>query len=167
MYLQLVKYSVKINKVPFGLYLFLFWGDKMLNIGICDDIPVFRELIETCIRQYDEKKGNTFNIRQFGSGEELLDWLDRKKVCFDLLFLDYYMKKLNGLEAAKMIRQMELNNSKAACNIVFVTSMDQPHELMSVHPLRVIRKPVSQEIINDILAKVLATAGRKERNGDF
>jgi CheY-like chemotaxis protein len=131
----------------------------MLNIGICDDFPIFRELIETCIRQYDEKKENIFNIRQFGSGEELLDWLDRENVRFDLLFLDYYMKKLTGLETAKRIRQLELKDSKAACSIVFVTSMDDPYELMSVHPLRVIRKPVSQEIINDILARVLAEKG--------
>jgi len=54
---------------------------------------------------------------------------------------------------------LELRDSKAACSIVFVTSMDDPYELMSVHPLRVIRKPVSQEIINDILAKVLAEKG--------
>lgn len=131
----------------------------MLNIGICDDFPIFRELIETCIQQYDEKKENIFNIRQFGSGEELLDWLDRENVRFDLLFLDYYMKKLTGLETAKRIRQMELNGSKSVCSIVFVTSMDDPYELMSVHPLRVIRKPVSQEIINDILDKVLAEKG--------
>ena len=27
----------------------------MINIAICDDFPVFREIIETFIRQYAEK----------------------------------------------------------------------------------------------------------------
>jgi CheY-like chemotaxis protein len=137
----------------------------MLNIGICDDFPFFREMIETCIHQFYGKKENIFNIWQFGSGEELLDWLDREKVCFDLLFLDYYMKELTGLETAKRIRRLELSGSKTACNIVFVTSMDHPYELMSVYPLQVIPKPVSQETINDILTKVLAERPCHAREG--
>ena len=78
---------------------------------------------------------------------------------FDLLFLDYYMKEFTGLETAKRVRQMEQAGSKPACSIVFVTSMDNTYELMSVHPLRVIRKPISPGIINAILTYVLSEKG--------
>lgn len=128
----------------------------MLNIGICDDVPIYCELIEILIRQYGEKNNSTFNIWQFNSGEELIDLLYMENVNFDLLFLDYYMKKLTGLEIAKKIRQLELTNFKSACKIVFVTSMDNTYELMSVHPVRIIQKPVSPVIINEILDHVLA-----------
>jgi len=127
----------------------------MLNIGICDDFPIFCELIESFIRKFGEKNNNIFNIWRFNSGEELIDMLHNENVSFDLVFLDYYMKKLTGLETAKTIRQLELSKFKAACNIVFVTSMDNTYELMSVQPLRVIHKPVSELIINEILTHVL------------
>lgn len=126
----------------------------MLNISICDDFPVFCEQMEASIRQYGEKNNNTFNIWRFGSGEELIDLLCKEDVSFDLVFLDYLMKKLTGLETAKRIRQLELSKSRPACNIVFVTSMDNIYELMSVDPLRIIRKPANQETIDEILACV-------------
>ena len=64
----------------------------MINIAICDDFPVFREIIETFIRQYAEKSNNIFNIWQFDSGEELIDLLNKENISFDLLFLDCFMK---------------------------------------------------------------------------
>ncbi|NLU53276.1 MAG: response regulator [Clostridiaceae bacterium] len=127
----------------------------MLNVGICDDFPFYCELTEMFIRQYGEKRGVLFNIRQFGSGEELLDMIYKENISFDLLFLDYYMKKLTGLETAKRLRQLELTKSKSPCKIVFVISIDNTFELFSVRPLRVIHKPVSQETINEILDHVL------------
>lgn len=140
----------------------------MINIAICDDFPVFREIIETFIRQYAEKSNNIFNIWQFDSGEELIDLLNKENISFDLLFLDCFMKKLTGLETAKRIRQLEHNGFRPACSIVFVTSSDNTYDLMSVQPLKVVRKPVSQVIINEILAHVLSeknkTAVSSEKN---
>ena len=128
----------------------------MINIGICDDHPIHCEFIEASIRQSGEKNDGIFSIWKFGSGEELIDMLGKEDVSFDLLFLDYYMKELTGLETAKRIRQMEHAGIKRTCHIVFVTSLDNTHELMSVHPLRIVRKPVSPGIINGILACVLS-----------
>jgi CheY-like chemotaxis protein len=128
----------------------------MMNIGICDDFPINCDIIETLIRQYGEENNHIFNILTFSSGEELIDVISRESVSFNLLFLDYYMKKLTGLETAKKIRQLELTGSKPACGIVFVTATDNAYELMSVHPIRIIRKPISPEIINSILTCVLS-----------
>ncbi|NMA34850.1 MAG: response regulator [Clostridiaceae bacterium] len=134
----------------------------MMNIGICDDFPVNCEVIEAAILQYGEKNNTTFNIRKFNSGEELIDLISKEDISFDLLFLDYCMKELTGLETAKKVRQLELAGCKSACSIVFVTSMDNTYELMSVGPLRVIRKPVNPVLINKILTRVLSG---KERHG--
>lgn len=128
----------------------------MLNIGICDDFPIFCEIIETFIRKYGEENNNIFNIWRFESGEELIDTLNKENISFDLLFLDYYMKKLTGLETAKKVRQLEVNRLRPACSIVFVTSAENTYELLCVNPLRVVREPVSQGIINEILTHVLS-----------
>ena len=49
----------------------------MLTIGICDDRPLCRHLLEAYINLYEEKKGLLFNISQFGSGEELLEEVNK------------------------------------------------------------------------------------------
>ena len=124
----------------------------MFAIGICDDRPLCRKLLETFIHLYEEEKSVLFDIYQFGSGEELLEELNKHDLAFDLLFLDNSMKKLTGLETAKQIRQ---SDSMSACNIVFVTSEDDHEQFRQVRPLQVICKPGSQESIGVILDKIL------------
>lgn len=148
-----------MDKYPYGYKSIQCLVSGMMNIGICDDITINCEVIEAAILQYGEENNITFNIRKFGSGEELIDLISMEDASFDLLFLDYYMKELTGLETAKRIRHLEQAGCKPACNIVFVTSMDNTYELMCVHPLRVIRKPVSPGIINAILTYVLSEKG--------
>jgi CheY-like chemotaxis protein len=128
----------------------------LLNIGICDDSPLFRALLEIFIHRYEEENRLLFNIHQFGSGEELLEKFDKDGIIFDLLFLDNSMKKLTGIETAKRIRQ---SNSISACKIVFVTSADDHDQFILVRPLQVLSKPSTQELIDAILDKVLAEKG--------
>ncbi|HBW39217.1 response regulator [Desulfosporosinus sp. BICA1-9] len=125
----------------------------MLNIGICDDRLLCRLLLETFIHLYEEEKGVLFDIYQFGSGEELLEELNKRDIIFDLLFLDNSMNKLTGLETAKQIRQ---SDSMSTCSIVFVTSADDHKQFMQVQPLQVVCKPGTQERIDAILDNVLA-----------
>ncbi|WP_434509798.1 LytR/AlgR family response regulator transcription factor [Desulfitobacterium sp. AusDCA] len=124
----------------------------MFTIGICDDRPLCRLLLEAFIHLYEKEKGFLFDIYQFGSGEELLEELNKRGMIFDLLFLDNSMKKLTGLETAKQIRQ---SDSMSACSIVFVTSADDHDQFMQVQPLQVVCKPGTQEHIDAILDKVL------------
>ncbi|EGW40119.1 response regulator [Desulfosporosinus sp. OT] len=125
----------------------------MFTIGICDDRPLCRQLLEAFIHLYEEEKEFLFDIHQFGSGEELLEELKKHVMVFDLLFLDNSMKKLTGLETAKQIRQYD---SMSACNIVFVTSEDDHEQFRQVQPLQVVCKPGSREHIGAILDKVLS-----------
>jgi len=125
----------------------------LLNIGICDDRLLCRLLLETFIHLYEEEKGVLFDIYQFGSGEELLEELNKRDIIFDLLFLDNSMNKLTGLETAKQIRQ---SDSMSTCSIVFVTSADDHKQFMQVQPLQVVCKPGTQERIDAILDNVLA-----------
>ena len=125
----------------------------MLTIGICDDRPLCRQLLEEFIHLYEEEKGVLFHICQFGSGEELLEELHQRGMIIDLLFLDNSMKTLTGLETAKRIRQ---SNAMSACSIVFVTAADDHEQFRPVWPLQIIGKPGTPERIHTILDKVLA-----------
>ncbi len=125
----------------------------MFTIGICDDRPLCCKLLEIFIHLYEEEKGFLFDIYQFGSGEELLEEIDKQGIVFDLLFLDNSMKKLTGLETAKQIRQ---SGSMSTCSIVFVTSADDHEQFIQVQPLQIVSKPTTQERIDAILDKFLA-----------
>ncbi|SDG61589.1 LytR/AlgR family response regulator transcription factor [Desulfosporosinus hippei] len=125
----------------------------MFTIGICDDRPLSRYLLEALIHLYEEEKDVLFNIYEFSSGEELLAEIEKQGLVFDLLFLDNSMKKLSGLETARQIRQ---SKSTSACSIVFVTSAEDHDQFMQVKPLRIVSKPSTQEHIEAILEKVLA-----------
>jgi len=94
-----------------------------------------RRLLKALIHLYEEEKVVLFNIYEFSSGEELLEEIEKHDIVFDVLFLDNSMKKLTGLETARLIRQFE---STSACSIVFVTSADDHDQFMQVKPLQVI-----------------------------
>ncbi|ODA41595.1 response regulator [Desulfosporosinus sp. BG] len=124
----------------------------MYTIGICDDRPLCRLLLESLIHLFEEKKDVLFNICEYSSGEELLEEIEKQGLVFDLLFLDNSMKKLTGLETARQIRQ---SKSMSACSIVFVTSADDHDQFMQVRPLQIVCKPCTQGHIEAILEKVL------------
>ncbi len=126
---------------------------NLINIAICDDMPVLRECIEMLIHEYEKENGIRFNLLHFDSGEDLIDRFEEDRTFFHLLFLDYYMKELNGIETAKHIRK---HNTQ--CHIVFVTSSEEYYKFLEVHPLKILRKPVQQYELNWILENVLCEA---------
>ncbi|MCO5388369.1 response regulator [Desulfosporosinus sp.] len=121
----------------------------MLNIAICDDRPLQRELLNILIHEYEEENEVCFNIYQFSSGEELLVKFDEDRKFFDLFFLDYYMKRLTGLETALHIRSFS-----KACPIVFVTAAEKC-DFMEAIPFEVLFKPAQKVDLNKILERVL------------
>jgi DNA-binding LytR/AlgR family response regulator len=123
----------------------------LLNIALCDDMPVLRGILEMLIHEYETENKIKFNIYQFDSGEELLETFEEDKSFFDIFFLDYYMKKLTGLETALHIRRFDKNSS-----IVFVTSAFKRNELFVVNPLRILGKSPKKEEVFEILDGVLS-----------
>lgn len=76
------------------------------------------------------------DIREFENGKSLL----KDDSVFDIVFLDYQMDDIDGLETAKMMRK---NNEK--CAIVFITGYPTfIREVFEVDALRFLDKPVSK-----------------------
>ena len=123
----------------------------MINIVICDDMPILREVLAEMIHAYEAEKNIKYNLCEFGSGEELLETFDRDKKYFDVFFLDNRMKKLTGVDTALHIRQYNTD-----CHIVFVTASDTQYEFMSAAPLKILRKPAQKEDVYKILDLVSA-----------
>ena len=128
---------------------------KMLNIAICDDIPVMRELLAAIIHEYEKENQIRFHIEQFDSGEQLLETYE-KDIRYDLLFLDHHMKKLTGAETALAVRKHD-----KSCSIVFVTSCDTHQDFMKASPLQILQKPAGIEDIFQVLDQVLSDRRRQ------
>ncbi|MEG0164885.1 LytR/AlgR family response regulator transcription factor [Anaerorhabdus sp.] len=92
----------------------------MIKIGVCDDnstlLQKYQKMVDVVSKECDwEIKSYAFN-----DGEDVLKMLIEDGECLDILFLDILMRKMNGVETAKKIREI---NSKVI--IIFLTSSEE------------------------------------------
>ncbi len=106
----------------------------MLSIFVCDDNRYDREKYRKLILKCAEKINVEVCVKCFLSGEDLLLELCEFKNYPDILYLDIFMGKINGMQAAQRIRNLNLKTE-----IVFLTSsaeyMYQAFDVEAVHYL--------------------------------
>ena len=112
-------------------------------IAICDDDRFFREELRSILFAYKAERRLHIDVYLYGSGEALL--ADRK--AFDMVFLDYQMPGMDGMEVARELRRRNLT-----CSIVFVTSYPQfVYESFEVQPYRFFCKPIAPEQLSALM----------------
>lgn len=119
-----------------------------MQIAICDDEKTFiNELVDLLV-DYKKQHCVCIDIFEFSSGEDLINSND----VFDMIFLDFQMKGINGLETAKILRAKNIT-----CSIVFVTNYpDFVFDSFEVNPYRFFKKPISFDKLNILLNKFIA-----------
>lgn len=119
----------------------------MFKIAICDDEIAICSQIESIILDYKNETNLDIEVEVFLSGEELCDYLQH--YYFDLIFLDIEMKKLNGVQTGKIIRDTMDNYST---NIVYISGKENYYkQLFEVQPLNFIGKPLLPSKLVDVL----------------
>lgn len=117
-------------------------------IAICDDEKVFREELKSFLVKYKSEHRLQIDIYQFASGEDLL----QSDVIFDMVFLDYQMPKLDGMEVARKLRLKNI-----VCNIVFITNYPQfVLESFEVQPYRFFIKPLLENQLVSLMNTFIA-----------
>lgn len=117
----------------------------MIKIAICDDDKNIVEDIRKYIESY---KGASFEISLFHSGEALIENKER----FNLIFLDIEMNGVDGIEAARKIREYD-----KFVKIIYVTSYtDYLNLAFSVHAFGYLNKPISEKEIHSQLSEVIS-----------
>ena len=100
-------------------------------IALCDDEKIFHWNVISLLEKYREERGLSFQIVEFSSGAEVLNY---KEDIF-LVFMDVEMPGMNGIETAKFLRQ---KNKETI--IVFLTShaemMQKAFEVKAFHRSR-------------------------------
>ena len=125
-------------------------GAERLKIAICDDDN--RDLLQVAslLESYRHDRKAELSYVCFQNAIELLAYMD--SMDFDLLLLDVLMPGLNGMQAAREIRE---HNSRI--EIVFLTSSPEfAVESYSVRAHYYLMKPASEEKLFPILDRLMA-----------
>lgn len=73
----------------------------MLKLAVCDDESLMRDSLSERLLAYMKEKRLPCQIRPFSSGGELLACEEP----FDMIFLDIFMEKPDGMETARLLRE--------------------------------------------------------------
>ena len=88
-----------------------------MRIALVDDRPLDKKLLHEHLCRYASENAQEFDITEFSGGLEFLEKYDGG---FDIIFMDIDMPHLNGIEAARRLRQVD-----PMVVLVFVTNMAQ------------------------------------------
>lgn len=128
-----------------------------MNIALVDDEQVYLDKMSKLCRDFGQENNVRVNVKTFLSGEDFLENFEADK--YSLVFIDIYMKGINGIKTAKAIRKTD-----ATCLVVFFTSsMDFMPDAFSCHAFEYITKPFIKERIFDVLkdaANIVPSASR-------
>lgn len=86
----------------------------MIHIAICDDERDFVAYLTGLLEKYAAETGEEIRITAYYDGLELTEKYD---TTIDLVFLDIQMERMDGLQAAERIRQMD-----EGVGIIFLTT---------------------------------------------
>lgn len=119
-----------------------------MKIAICDDNAIMRDDLKNRLMEYALSKNLIFLYSDFSNGDDLI----ASNRNFDLIFLDYKMEGINGLETARRLRKNSNNTA-----IIFLTSY--PHvvfDTFEVNAYRFLLKPVDNAKLNAAMDDFLA-----------
>ncbi len=89
----------------------------MLKVAIVEDDDTAAADLENCLRTYCEKNKTTCTAERFSDGAS---FIKRYSPRYDLIFMDIKMPGMDGMTAAKQLRQVD-----SVTSLIFVTSMAQ------------------------------------------
>lgn len=121
-----------------------------MKIAIIDDFADDSIIIAKYLRQYFQENFclESVTIDQFEAGEQFLQLFTEN--AYELILIDYFMHKMNGLETARHIRQID-----TSVFIIFITaSRDFAIDCYKVHAADYIVKPPSYEQIAEAMSLI-------------
>ena len=111
----------------------------MIQIVLCEDQIQHQKTIEKFLQEILGENNIEYNLRIYKSGEELLNDYPKN---VDIFILDIQMEKINGMDVARKIREIDKNKPE----IIFTTSLvEYIQEGYEVRAYRYLLKPIKYE----------------------
>ena len=128
-----------------------------LRILICDDIPEEAENLRGHLLAYGTAKGVSMDITACCDGSQIIDALEQSRG-YDIIFLDIYMDRLNGMSLARQLRK---HNSDSRL-VFFSTSMEYALEAFGVNATQYLVKPVAYDAVENTMNQVMRGMNQAE-----
>lgn len=130
----------------------------MITCAMCDDELPFAEQLRSFVMAYAKKRRVELQAETFASAEELLEEIENG-AGFEILFLDIEMRKMDGIELGKKLRERSYQTL-----IIYVSGYDQyMRQLFEAEPFRFLSKPLKQEELENVLDKAFERISRFHR----
>ncbi|WP_028828970.1 LytR/AlgR family response regulator transcription factor [Proteocatella sphenisci] len=89
-----------------------------MNVAIVDDMASECDILFGLLKKYETDHKQTIQIKVFRSGRELLS--DYIPGSYDVIFMDIFLNKENGVDCAIRLRQLDEN-----VNLIFLTTSSE------------------------------------------
>ena len=117
-----------------------------------------RDRLRSLVMAYAKKKRVELQAETFASAEELLEEIENG-AGFEILFLDIEMRKMDGIELGKKLRERSYQTL-----IIYVSGYDQyMRQLFEAEPFRFLSKPLKKEELENVLDKAFERISRFHR----
>lgn len=130
----------------------------MLEIGICDDDHLLLAEMESRLYELGGKSEVKVKVESYTDGEEIVEAVYGGKR-FDIIYMDVEMKNIDGLIAARKIREVD-----RSVHIIYVTSYDSyMKEAFQAAPIGFIVKPINEKEFIETFHHILKLIGKNDK----
>lgn len=112
----------------------------IISIAICDDDKLFTGSIELLLMNLAKKYSMTVETEVYYKGEDLVKDI-KKGIKYDIIYLDIEMENVNGVVAARYIREIDLD-----VILIYISNYEKYlRELFEVNTYRFLDKPINED----------------------
>lgn len=127
----------------------------MYHIAIVENDQEFISELKDYLAQYEQENGQEFHVSVFHDGLEIVETYEPE---YDLILMDVEMPRLNGMDAAEKIREVDEN-----VVIMFITNMAQfAIRGYSVGALDFVMKPITYYTFSTKMKRALKRVEKRE-----
>lgn len=122
------------------------------TILIADDSPIARKILKSCL-----PKNHTYDLHEVGDGRAAVE--KYREIVPDLTFLDLTMPVMDGIEALRLIKEMD----KRAIVIVATADIQKRtiDKITELGAFLLLKKPPSKDAVLEALTEVETELARQ------